>query len=120
MKKHISLLFGLSLLTNVCIAGDWTEKYTPTKAEWLEYVVKRDISRWADLWGTRVALNVMVVVPRKEVAIVVTPANGECDFTPAICANYKAIIKQSAENTLRKYPRVNSAKVKIECVWRFV
>ena len=116
MKKYISLLFGLSLLTNVCIAGDWTEKYTPTKAEWLEYVVKRDISRWTDLWRTRVALNVRVVVPRKEVAIVVTPANGEGDFTPAICDDYKANIKQSAENTLRKYAWANGAKVKVKCV----
>jgi hypothetical protein len=116
MKKHISLLFGLSLLTNVCIAGDWTERYTPTRAEWLEYVVKRDISRWTDLWRTRVALNVMVIVPRKEVAIVVTPANGEEDFTPATCDNYKAIIKQSAENTLRKFSWANGAKIKVECV----
>ena len=115
MKKHISLLFGLSLLTNICIAGDWTEKYTPTKAEWLEYVVKRDISRWTDLWRTRVALNVMVIVPRKEVAIVVTPANGEEDFTPATCDNYKAIIKQSAENTLRKFDWAAQANVKVEC-----
>ena len=49
MKKHLSLLFGLSLWTNVVIADDWTERYVPTRAEWLEYVVKRDITRWTDL-----------------------------------------------------------------------
>ena len=116
MKKCISLLLGLSLLTNVCIAGDWTEKYNPTRAEWLEYVVKRDISRWTDLWRTRVALNVMVVETRKEVAVVVTPANGEGEFTSATCANYRAIVRQSAENTLRKYDWATGATVKVECV----
>jgi len=82
MKKHLSLLFGLSLLTKVVIAGDWTERYVPTRAEWLEYVVKRDITRWTDLWRMRVALNVMVVEPRNEVAVVFTPTNDEGDFTP--------------------------------------
>ena len=82
MKKHLSLLFGLSLLTKVVIAGDWTERYVPTRAEWLEYVVKRDITRWTDLWRMRVALNVMVVEPRNEVAVVFTPTNGGGDFTP--------------------------------------
>ena len=43
MKKQMTLLFGLSLLTKVVIAGDWTERYVPTRAEWLEYVVKREV-----------------------------------------------------------------------------
>ena len=116
MKKHLSLLFGLSLLTNVSIASDWTEGYTPTKAEWLQYVVKRDIVRLTDLWNTRVALHVLIVVPRKEVLIYVTPSNGEGDFRPATCDNYKAVINQSAENTLQKYDWASGAKIRVECV----
>jgi hypothetical protein len=116
MKKQISLLFGLILLTNVCIASDWTERYVPSRAEWLEYVVKRDITRWTDLWRMRVALNVMVVEPRNEVVVVITPANGEGEFTSATCANYIAIVTQSAENTLRKYDWATGATVKVECV----
>ena len=54
MRKQISLLFGLSLLANVCIAGDWTEKYTPTKAEWLQQALERDIETTTDRWRNRV------------------------------------------------------------------
>jgi len=116
MKKQMTLLFGLSLLTKVVIAGDWTERYVPTRAEWLEYVVKRDITRWTDLWRMRVALNVMVLELRNEVAVVITPANGEGEFTPATCDNYKVIVTESAENTLRQYDWATGVTVEVECV----
>ena len=115
MKKHLSLVCGLSLLTNVSIASDGSEKYTPTRAEWLEYVVKRDVTRWTDLWKTRIALNVLIKDRSKEVWIVVTPANGEAEFNASSCANYKAIIQNTVTETIKKYDWAIGTSLKVEC-----
>jgi hypothetical protein len=118
MTKITSLSLGVLFMTahGVAVAGDWSEKYTPTRAEWLEYVVKRDVTRWTDLWKTRVALNVLIKDRSKEVWVVVTPANGEAEFNASSCANYKAIIQNTVAETIKKYDWATGATIKVECV----
>ena len=116
MKKYISLLFGLSLLTNVCIAGDWTEKYTPTKAEWLQQALERDIETTTDRWRNRVSLNVIVFAKDKAVMIFIAPADGQPELTTKMCYEYSLTVEGIAKLTLEKYSWSTSGKIQSKCV----
>ena len=116
MKKYISLLFGLSLLTNVCIAGDWTERYTPTKAEWLQYDLERNIRTSTDLWRIRVAVNVLIFPQSKEVLIIIASANGQQELTGAVCSSYRSTAENIAKLTLEEKSWSAGGKIQSKCV----
>ena len=116
MKKYISLLFGASLLTNVCIAGDWTEKYTPTKAEWLQYDLERNIRTSTDLWRIRVAVNVLIFPRSKEVLIIIASANGQPALTEAVCSGYRSTVESIAKLTLKEKSWSAGGKLQSKCV----
>ena len=115
MKTQIALLFGLSLFTNLSIASDWTERYTPTKAEWLQHDLERDIRTSADLWAIRVAVNVLVFAQSKEVLIVITPANGEPEMPEAVCNAYRSTGESIAKMTLEQKSWSADGKIQSKC-----
>lgn len=115
MKKQISLLFSLSLLTNVCVAGDWTEQYTPTKAEWLQHQLERNIRTSADLWAIRVAVNALIFAQSKEVLIIITPANGEPEIPEAVCTAFRSTAESIAKMTLEQKSWSADGKIQSKC-----
>jgi hypothetical protein len=115
MKTQIALLFGLSLFTNLSIASDWTERYTPTKAEWLQHDLERDIRTSADLWAIRVAVNVLVFAQSKEVLILITPANGEPEMPEAVCKAYRSNAESIAKMTLEQKSWSADGKIQSKC-----
>ena len=116
MKKHISLLFGLSLLTNVCIADDWTERYTPTRAEWLQHELERNIRVNQSFWEVRVAVNVIVFPKSNDVLIHIGAPNGLPELTDEACNGYKSTAKSIAKLTLERKSWSVNGKIQIKCV----
>ena len=115
MKTQIALLFGLSLFANLSIASDWTERYTPTKAEWLQHDLERDIRTSADLWTIRVAVYVLVFAQSKEVLIVITPAIGEPEMPEAVCKAYRSNAESIAKMTLGRESWSADGKIQSKC-----
>ena len=115
MKKYISLLFGLSLFTNLSIADDWTERYVPTRAEWLQHDLERDIRTSADLWAIRVAVYVLIFPRSKEVLIVITPANGEPEMPEVVCKADRSNAESIAKMTLERKSWSADGKIQSKC-----
>ena len=116
MKKYISLLFGLTLLTNACIAGDWTEKYTPTRAEWLQHHLERNIRTSAGLWRIRVTVNVIIFPQSNEVVILIGAANGQPELTEAVCNEYRSTAESIAKMTLHAKSWSAGGKIQSKCI----
>ena len=116
MRKHISLLFGLTLLTKVCFADDWTDRYIPTRAEWLQLALERDIKTTTDLWRIRVSLNVIVFAKDKSVVILIAPANGQPEMTTKMCNDYRSTVESIAKITLKRNSWSTIGKIQSKCV----
>ena len=117
MKKHLSLLFGLSLLTNVSIASDWTERYIPTRAEWLQHNLERNIRTSADLWPIRVTVNVMVFPQDNAVVILIGAAKGQPELNEAACKEYRATAEDIAKMTLNEKSWSAGGKIQSKCIF---
>lgn len=116
MKKCISLLLSFGLLSNICLANDWTEKYTPTRAEWLQHDLERNIRTSTDLWRIRVAVNVLIFPQSKEVLIIIASANGQQELTGAVCSSYRSTAENIAKLTLEEKSWSAGGKIQSKCV----
>lgn len=116
MKKHLSILFGLSLMANVSVASDWTESYTPTRAEWLQHQLERNIRTSAGLW--RIRTNVTVIIFPKDNAVVISigAANGQPELTEAVCNEYRSTAESIAKMTLNDKSWSAGAKIQSKCI----
>ena len=108
-------MFGLSLLINVCIAGDWTERYTPTRAEWLQEKITSTIESDTNRLG-RIALKVIVFAEDKTVVTSIAPVDGQPELTEKMCDYYKYKAEFIAKLTLEKYSWSTSGKIQSRCV----
>ena len=116
MKKYLSLLFGLSLLADVSIASDWTESYTPTRAEWLQHHLERNIRTSAGLWRIRTNVTVVIFPQSNEVVILIGAANGQPELTEAVCNEYRSTAEGIAKMTLNEKSWSAGGKIQTKCI----
>ncbi|MFY8184050.1 MAG: hypothetical protein ACOVKL_07550 [Polynucleobacter sp.] len=115
MRIYISIISIALMLPTLALSTDWDSAYVPTKKEWIEVAIQKDILRITDLWKKRIAVNVVVYKPENVVAVVFTSANGEAAFSRESCASYVSTIRSIAQNTLAQYAWAKMARLEVQC-----
>lgn len=111
----ILMLAALVLAISAASAADWNAQYSPTRKEWLELSLSRQITRVTDLWERRIGVVVVVFPKEESIAVVLTASNGQENLSSTVCANYTSIIRKIADDHIKQYGWAKGVKVEIRC-----
>ncbi len=105
----------LATVSDSASAVDWQAHHTPSRKEWIEVSLAKEVSKVTGLWEKRVTVNVMVIEKTETIVIVLGFANGQIEVSPAVCADYIATTRRIAEQYVQQYPWAKQAKIDVAC-----
>jgi hypothetical protein len=122
MKRSI-LVFVVGLVVGVSFAAttdhssnkvDLSGPYTPSRQEWLELSVFKEIKGRTDTWEQRIGFAVAIVEKENTVFVTLTPANGEGEISPAAATAYVETVKDALASLLGRYEWARGLKVHVQ------
>jgi len=116
--RLFNLTLGLAtfvLAVSTVSATDWNAQYSPTRKEWLELSLSKQIIEVTNLWEKRIGVNVVVFQKEETIAIVLDTSNGQADFSPTVCANYAGMVRKIADDHIKQYGWAKGVKVEVRC-----
>ncbi len=114
MIRSALCAFVVTAFASGACASDLSQPYSPTRAEWLENLVLREVRLTVDVWKKNATVAVSAIPDKNLVSIVLVPKT-EQEFSPSEKSMCARDLRDLGQKIVRRYEWAADVVVSATC-----
>ena len=98
------------------LAIDLSAPYSPTRSEWLQSTLYRQVTQVTDSWRRRVGVSVIVIQKDQQLVVTITSANGQAEPTQQERASYVNIVESISKSVVANFDWAKEIKIVVQFI----